>query len=249
MKSQRPPAPRLRDVLCYLAEGHSHKAIAHELGITESTVNSYVKRLKGHFQDEPEMQDPHLSSQRALILIAQRFCRDYGNYPQATSSNGMPGKRTFREVFEELYTLCCERQGWDTKQSMSSYAKWGGLSQESVRKIFTGEDKVLNRESINALLDSLYKRGVIAADEKELWHGRLHEAHIFETTLDFLTQRVDFESLPKDLIKDIRDDLEKFTDKFVRRAKDFLSANILGGKLLDRIKRTISGKDSTVEDS
>lgn len=63
----------LYNVLSFIADGYSHKAIARELGLSKLSVDTYVKRLKEYFADEPEMLNVDISSEKALVVIAQRI--------------------------------------------------------------------------------------------------------------------------------------------------------------------------------
>lgn len=79
-------SPSLLDTLHLVAKGYKHEAIARELGVKKSTVDTYIKRLKERFEDEPEMRDPNLSSEAALLLIGRRHLNPSEQQPQVVGS-------------------------------------------------------------------------------------------------------------------------------------------------------------------
>ncbi len=71
MKRSLPLA--LREVLRLIVDGYTHEAISVELNLSKSSVDTYVKRLKEYFANEPELRSDQFSSTAALVLIGQRY--------------------------------------------------------------------------------------------------------------------------------------------------------------------------------
>jgi hypothetical protein len=61
--------PYLLKVLQFYVQGYSLKAIASELKLKPSTTQTYVKRIRGYFADEPEMKNHLLSPHVALVIV------------------------------------------------------------------------------------------------------------------------------------------------------------------------------------
>lgn len=47
---KRELSPREQEILRYLAEGHSYQKIAEQIGLSPTTVNTYVRRLYERLQ-------------------------------------------------------------------------------------------------------------------------------------------------------------------------------------------------------
>lgn len=103
-------SPYLLETLHLVAKGYKHEAIARELGVKTSTIDTYVKRLKERFEDEPEMSDPNLSSESALLLMARRYLNTYEQEPLAVGPrmdtvSSSQEEETTDALSQELQTL------------------------------------------------------------------------------------------------------------------------------------------------
>jgi two-component system, NarL family, response regulator len=58
---------RETDVLCWLAQGLSNKAISHRLGVAEGTVKTHVKALLAKLEVESRTQAVRMAWQRGLV--------------------------------------------------------------------------------------------------------------------------------------------------------------------------------------
>lgn len=72
------PLPNhLQPVLALLVEGYEYDRIAERLALKRSSVYTYIRDLKAHFSNEPEMQEPGFSPKKALVLVGQRYIQNH----------------------------------------------------------------------------------------------------------------------------------------------------------------------------